>query len=173
MLPASIGHCTQRANTPACTEATDTENDCNWEIDFGETGSKVETVFGSNQSYTSTVSTREDALSSLQQSIVLQGTIGDLGNITLELYEEGINVGTRVATRSAGGTETVRWTSEMTNWVATETSSCTGSLEYEDIRESKTVTLNAQWTLGGTSTSGVLDYLSISEEDSASITINW
>ncbi|CCK75846.1 conserved hypothetical protein [Oleispira antarctica RB-8] len=157
----------------ACSEEKYTENQCNWEIDFGETGSKVETVFGSNQSYTSTVSTREDALSSLQQSIVLQGTIGDLGNITLELYEEGINVGTRVATRSAGGTETVRWTSEMTNWVATETSSCTGSLEYEDIRESKTVTLNAQWTLGGTSTSGVLDYLSISEEDSASITINW
>ena len=157
----------------ACTADTYAENECNWEQDFGETGLKVETVFGSNQSYTSTVSTREDALSSLQQSIVLQGTIGDLGNITVELYEEGINVGTRVATRSASGTETVRWTSEMTNWVATETSSCTGSLEYEDIREYNTITLDAQWTLGGTSTSGVLDYLSVSADDSASITINW
>ena len=157
----------------ACTAETYAENECNWEQDFGETGLKVETVFSSNQSYTSTVSTREDALSSLQQSIVLQGTIGDLGNITVELYEEGINVGTRVATRSASGTETVRWTSEMTNWVATETSSCTGSLEYEDIREYNTITLDAQWTLGGTSTSGVLDYLSVSADDSASITINW
>jgi hypothetical protein len=82
-------------------------------------------------------------------------------------------VGTRAATRSTAGTETVRWTSEMTNWVATETSNCTGSLEYEDIRESNTVTLDAQWTLGGTSTSGVLDYLSVSEDDNASITINW
>jgi hypothetical protein len=157
----------------ACTEALYAENECNWEQDFGETGLKVETVFGSNQSYTSTLSTRKDTLSSLQQSLVIQGTIGDLGNITLEIYEEGLNVGTRAATRSASGTETVHWTSEMTNWVATETSSCTGSLVYEDIRESNTVTLDAQWTLGGTSTSGVLDYLSVSEEGSASITINW
>jgi hypothetical protein len=157
----------------ACSEDTYAENQCNWEIDFGETGLKVETVFGSNQSYTSTLSTRKDTLSSLQQSLVIQGTVGDLGNITLEIYEEGLNVGTRAATRSTAGTETVRWTSEMTNWVATETSNCTGSLEYEDIRESNTVTLDAQWTLGGTSTSGVLDYLSVSEDDNASITINW
>lgn len=81
-------------------------------------------------------------------------------------------MGTRSATGSAGGTESVRWTSEMTNWVATETSNCTSSLEYEDIRESNTVTLDAQWTLGGTSSSGVLSYLSVSEDDSASITIN-
>lgn len=157
----------------ACTEATYTENECNWEQDFGDTGLKVETVFGSNQSYTSTLSTREDALSSLQQSLVLQGTIGDLGNITVEFYEESVNIGSRIATRSAEGTETVRWTSTMTNWVATETSSCSGSLEYEDIRESNTVTLDAHWTLAGVKTSGSLDYLSISEDDRASITINW
>lgn len=157
----------------ACTDATYALNQCNWETNSEEAGLKVETVFGSNQSYTATVSTRKGATSSLQRSLVLQGTIGDLGNITFDLYEEGVNAGSRVATRSDEGTETVRWTSATTNWVATETSSCTGSLEYEDIKDATTVTLDANWTAINNSTTGTLNYQTVSPNNTAAVSINW
>ncbi len=156
-----------------CTSATYALNTCNWETNSAENDIKVETVFSSNQGYTTTVSTREDSASSLQRSLVLQGTIGDLGNITFDIYEDGINVGTRVATRSDEGTETVRWTSAATNWVATETSSCTGSLEYEDIKDDTTITVNANWSAVNKNTTGTLDYQTVSPNNIASITINW
>lgn len=157
----------------ACTSATYALNTCNWETNSAEKDIKVETVFSSNQGYTTTVSTREDSASSLQRSLVLQGTIGDLGNITFDIYEDGVNVGTRVATRSDEGTETVRWTSTATNWVATETSSCTGSLEYEDIKDDTTITVNANWTAVNKNTTGTLDYQTVSPDNSAAVTINW
>jgi len=157
----------------ACTSATYALNTCNWETNSAENHIKVETVFNSNQGYTTTVSTREDSASSLQRSLVLQGTIGDLGNITFDLYEDGVNAGTRVATRSDEGTETVRWTSAATNWVATETSSCTGSLEYEDIKDDTTITVNANWTAVNKNTTGTLDYQTVSPDNTASISINW
>lgn len=75
----------------------------------------------------------------------MYGTIGDLGNISFDIYEEGINVGTRQATRSNDGTETVRWSSVDTNWVASETSNCSGTLEYGNIREQDIITVNVQW----------------------------
>jgi hypothetical protein len=156
-----------------CSEATYSLNQCNWELDNSEGGlSKVETVIGSEQRYTATVSTRADATSSLQQSLVLEGIIGDQGNITFVLYENGVSAGSREATRSSDGTETVRWTSEATNWIATETSNCTGSLEYEDIRDTETIAVDAQWSLGGANTTGALDY-QITGEFSASFSTNW
>ena len=156
-----------------CTEAMYALNQCNWENDYQQEGTlKVETVLGSGQNYTTTVSTKADASASLQQTLVLQGTIGDLGNITLDFYEEGSNVGSRQATLTDDGTETVRWTSPSTNWTASETSNCSGSLEYEDIRDNDTITLNAQWNFTGTSTSGTLDYQRVGDTSSA-LSIDW
>ncbi len=157
----------------SCTETTYSLNQCNWDNGFqGDASLKIETVVGSSQNYTSTVSTKVDTSAGLQQAIVLQGTIGDLGNLTLDLYEDGVNVGSRQATRTNNGTETVRWTSSNTNWVATETSGCSGSLEYEDVRENDTITVNAQWNFSGSTTSGSLDYQRVGDT-SSSFSIDW
>ena len=158
----------------ACSNALYAENQCNWELDYAENGGfKVETTFGSDNQYTATVSTRDDAGSSLQKSLELSGVIGDLGNITFELFENGVSVGKREATRTAQGIETVRWTSSKTNWVATESSSCTGSLEYEDIKDDSTISIDAQWDFNGAKTTGTLDYVNVGENGTSSITIDW
>lgn len=158
----------------ACSDALYTENQCNWELDYAENGGvKVETSFRSNNQYTATVSTRENANSSLQKSLELSGVIGDLGNITFELFENGVSAGRREATRTAQGLETVRWTSSTTNWVATESSACTGSLEYEDIKDDSTITIDAQWDFNGVKTTGTLDYVNVDEDGASSITIDW
>lgn len=157
----------------ACTDALYALNQCNWSDEFQETGTlSVETTFGSGQSYTATVSSKEDSVSSFQQLLQLEGSIGDIGNITFHMYEDGAIVGSRVATRTAGGSETVRWTSDATNWVATETAGCGGSLEYSDIRDTETITVDANWTYGGSATSGSLDYSSVGDTTS-SITLTW
>lgn len=153
-----------------CTEAMYSLNQCNWDDIFQEDGNtKVDTVVGSAQSFITTVSSRADATASFQTITVLQGTIGDLGNLTLEFYEHGVNVGSRQATRTSDGTETVRFTSTKTNWVATETANCTGSLEYEDIRDDDTISVNAQWRLSGSNTSGTLDY----QNTNSSVSLDW
>ena len=158
----------------ACSNALYAENQCNWELDYAENGGfKVETTFGSDDQYTATVSTRDDAGSSLQKSLELSGVIGDLGNITFELFENGVSVGKREATRTAQGIETVRWTSPKTNWVTTESSSCTGSLEYEDIKDDSTISIDAQWDFNGAKTTGTLDYVNVGENGTSSITIDW
>lgn len=157
----------------ACTDAMYALNQCNWSDEFQETGTlSVATTFGSGQSYTATVSSKEDSASSFQQILQLEGTIGDIGNINFHMYEGGVLAGSRVATRTENGTETVRWTSDATNWVATETAGCGGSLEYSDIRDTETITVDANWTYGGSATSGSLDYSSVGDTTS-SITLTW
>ena len=152
----------------ACTDAIYALNQCNWELD----NIKVETQLGFGQSYITTVSTPTEGQIGFQQSQVIEGTVGDLGNMTFNMYEDGLNVGTRQTTRTDDGTETVRWTSTDTNWVATETSNCTGSIEYQDIREDGTINIDAQWSFDGSTSTGTYDFEKTGETN-LSITIDW
>jgi hypothetical protein len=157
----------------ACTDAMYQLNQCNWQEGYNSDGEiLVSTIIGAENSYTSVIKTSESASAQLQTSYEILGTIGDLGNVTVKYYEEGQLSATRVSTLSASGAESVRWTSELTNWYAEETANCSGSLTYEDIRETQTVSADAEWSFGGSSTAGELTVV-IDDDTPETVTLNW
>ncbi|MBM7036938.1 hypothetical protein [Vibrio ulleungensis] len=157
----------------ACTDAMYELNQCNWQEGYNSDGELlVNTTIGAGNSYTSVIKISESASAQLQTSYEIQGTIGDLGNLTFKQYEDGQLSATRVSTLSASGAESVRWTSELTNWFAEETANCSGSLTYEDIRETQTVSADAEWSFGGSSTAGELTVV-FDDDTPETVTLNW
>ncbi|ORT52607.1 hypothetical protein ST37_02275 (plasmid) [Vibrio sp. qd031] len=157
----------------ACTDEMYELNQCNWQEGYGSDGEMVvDTIIGAGNSYTSVIKISESASAQLQTSYEIQGTIGDLGNVTVKYYEEGQLSATRVSTLSASGAESVRWTSELTNWFAEESANCSGSLTYEDIQEAQTVSANAEWSFGGSSTAGELTVV-FDDDTPETVTLNW
>lgn len=142
----------------ACTSDVYALNQCNWEQVDTENNEtlKVETVLGGGDAYTTTVSL--DVGDGFETQIVLDGVLTDLGNLTIMFYDNGVVDVTRTATRSSNGTETVTYASAETNWTATETAGCSGSIDFDSSEDGETVTLDASWSLSGTITSGSLEY---------------
>jgi hypothetical protein len=141
----------------ACTDEMYALNQCNWQDTYDVDGVvQVATTFISNQAYTSTIEVSESASAALDTLLEIQGTIGDLGNITIKFYEAGTLVGTRVSTLTSSGAESVTFTSDSTNWFAEESANCAGTLTYEDVQETQTIAVNASWSLEGSSTAGEL-----------------
>jgi hypothetical protein len=151
----------------ACTAAEYELNQCNWELETGSTV-RVSTVVGANQNYTATVTANEG--DGFERIVVVEGTIGDLGNLTLTFYEEDLVSFTRVSTRTAGGTETVVYSSDTDNWTATETANCSGSLEYNTTDSGETTTIDATWAYNSGAMSGTLEY---TRTGSQSLDIEW
>ncbi|MFQ3231337.1 hypothetical protein [Reinekea sp.] len=140
-----------------CTEASYALDQCQWQLDNEGKEIQVSTVVDGNQNYTATVVANDG--SGEQTQLIIDGVIGDLGNLTISFYDEGILSVTRESSRSSSGTETVRYTSESANWTATETKACSGSLEYESIDDDNvTTTVDATWSLSGSKTSGNLEF---------------
>jgi hypothetical protein len=157
----------------ACTDATYQLNQCNWQQGYNSDGEiLVDTTVGAGNSYTSVIKISESASAQLQTTYEIQGTIGDLGNLTVKHYKEGQLSVTRVSTLSASGAESVTWTSELTNWFAEESANCSGSLTYEDIQETQTVSANADWSFGGSSTAGELTVV-FDDDTPETVTLNW
>ena len=157
----------------ACTDAMYELNQCNWQEGYNSDGELlVNTTIGAGNSYIAVIQVSDSAASQLQPFYEIQGTIGDLGNVTVKYYDGGQLSATRVSTLSASGAESVRWTSELTNWYAEETANCSGSLTYEDIQETQTVSANADWSFGGSSTAGELTVV-FDDDTPETVTLNW
>jgi hypothetical protein len=151
-----------------CTEEEYELTQCNWEL-VTDTTLKVETVVGVNQNYTATVTADEG--DGFETITVVEGKIGDLGNLTINFYEEGVSTITRTSTRAANGTETVTYSATETNWTATETANCSGSLEYLSTEDDETVSVDASWTYNSNATSGTLEFFKTGME--ATYQLDW
>jgi hypothetical protein len=148
-----------------CTEASYEFDQCNWEIVDEEANEilRVQTTVGANLKYTATASKGNDQ--EMETILVIDGIVGDLGNLTINIYENGLVDLTRVTTRSPTGFETVEYTSEDSHWIASESSECAGSLDFESTdSEGRITTLDSSWTFGGGHTSGSLDYFKTGNE---------
>jgi hypothetical protein len=138
-----------------CTEDVYELNQCNWEMDTDST-LKVVTTFGAGQNYTATVTADEG--DGFQTRLTIDGKVGDLGNLTMSFYEAGVLTVTRTTTRTTNGTETVVYRSDETNWTATETSDCSGSLTYSSTEDAETVTVDANWQYSAANMTGSLEF---------------
>lgn len=155
-----------------CTEASYELDQCNWELVDEEANEilRVQTTVDANKNYTATASQGSDL--AMETILVIDGTIGDLGNLTINFYKDGLVDLTRVATRSAAGFETIEYTTENSHWIASESSECSGSLDFESTdSEGRITTLDASWTFGGSRTSGSLDYFKTGDE--SRYLLNW
>lgn len=143
----------------ACTSEMNQLNQCNWSLSADENGGEplsVATTISASGDYLAQVNVGDGASAELLAT--LAGTVGDLGNIVVTYYDEGVVSGTRQATRSANGAETVTYTSDTTTWVMQESSGCNGSLDFDSNEDGEVVTVDANWTFNGQSMSGNLTY---------------
>jgi len=141
-----------------CTEESYALDQCNWELETNsETGAsmRLSTTVGAGQNYTSTMQNNDG--SGYVTQVVVDGVIGDLGNMNITTYKEGVAAVTRASSRTSSGTETVQYSSTDSNWIATESSNCSGSLDFDSTDKDGDVTrVDAQWTLSGDKTNGSL-----------------
>ncbi|EAR08068.1 hypothetical protein [Reinekea blandensis] len=143
----------------ACTEESYAKNQCNYDVPANLNGGvpvRVRTVVSSGDHYQTVVEMDEG--SGYQTDLVVSGTIGDFGNLTFEIYDDGVLSSTRTSSRTASGSEEVVLTSASENWTMQETAGCSGSLEYDGTKNGDTVTVDATWSFNGSSMSGSLEY---------------
>lgn len=143
----------------ACTDESYAQNQCNLDVPANLNDGvpmRVRTVVSSGDQYQTVVEMDEG--NGFQTDLTVSGTIGDLGNLTFELYDDGVLSSTRTSTRTASGSEEVVLTSATENWTMQETAGCTGSLDYDGTKDGDTVTVDATWSFNGSTMSGTLEY---------------
>ncbi|MEN3159238.1 hypothetical protein ABC502_12720 [Alkalimonas sp. NCh-2] len=99
-----------------------------------------------------------------QEEYRIEGKVGDLGTISF-IFSDAKGGERFDYQRSESGEESVRLTSESTNFYIQETSHCHGRLDYDSRTEDEHITLKSAWQFNGGKTTGQLSYRQVSLAD--------
>lgn len=144
------------ASNYVCTEALRSENQCSWQVEGqGSTTTKrVSTTF-SGSTYNAVV--EQQTGNQFERLYSIDGTVGDVGNLTVAVYNQGQVSATYSVSRTTAGLETWSYLAGSVQIIASEGPSCNGSVDV-DINSSDVIQLDANWTFNGTVTRGSLTY---------------
>lgn len=142
-----------------CSEETFALNQCNWSIVGENTTTTVSTTVYGDKTYKAEVKESDNNGSNAQTTMIIDGDQTDIGNLTIRMYENDQLISTRISSRTSSGTEKVEYITDDNHWIATETRSCSGSIDLESTnKDGSIVTLDASWTYANGNTTGELDY---------------
>lgn len=141
----------------ACSNEQYELNGCNWNtrhLDPNQYETVTTTI--TDNAYRMLVEAYSD--NETKTLFTIAGTVGDLGNVTYDIYENNVTTATYTLSRTNNGTETVQLVSEDANWTMSENVDCSGSLTLTQTKDGDDFELDTNWTFNGTKTSGQVTF---------------